>query len=81
MKLVKIDHIEENGGEFALKQGDFMVILTGPNTGEYIDGRTDILPNFKETDKSLKEIFGEDSIIWLGWLALFGIQRYQNSII
>ena len=63
MKLVKIDHIEENGGEFALKQGDFMVILTGPNTGEYIDGRTDILPNFEETDKSLKEIFGEDSII------------------
>lgn len=63
MKLVKIDHIEENGGKFALKQGDFMVILTGPNAGEDVGGGAEITPNFEETDKSLKEIFGEDSII------------------
>ena len=60
MKLVKIDHIEENGGEFALKDGDFLVILTGPNAGEYEER---ILPNFSETDKDLRKIFGEDGIL------------------
>ena len=60
MKLVKIDHFEENGGEFALKDGDFLVILTGPNAGEY---EHRLLPSFSETDKTLKEIFGENGIL------------------
>lgn len=63
MKLVEINHIEENGGEFALKEKDFLLILTGPNSGEYIDGREGVLPNFSETDKSLRRIFGEQGMI------------------
>jgi len=60
MKLVEIEDFEENAGEFALKQGDFLVILTGPDAGDRIEG---MLPSFSNTDKSLREIFNEDTML------------------
>lgn len=53
MKLVEIDTFEENGGEFALVEDGFLVILTGPNAGDFEDG---VLPSFSETNKSLREV-------------------------
>lgn len=62
MTLVEIDDIEDNGGEFALKEGDFLVVLTGPNAGETMGGDAgDMLPNFTEMNKTLREIFGEEN--------------------
>lgn len=57
MKIVRIDEFEQNGGEFALKGNDILVILTGANSGEVIDGEMGILPNHSETDKDLRQIF------------------------
>jgi len=56
MKLVEIDEFEDNGGEYALKDDNFLVLLKSGNT---IDGDVDFLPGHTETDKSLREIFGE----------------------
>jgi len=63
MKLVKIDEFEEHGGEFAVKDGDFMVLLTGPSAGKSIDGNMGVLPNYEVSEKDLREAFGEDSMI------------------
>jgi hypothetical protein len=57
MTIVEIDSFEQNGGEFALLEDNFMVLITGPNKGTCIDGETEILPNASETGKTLREIY------------------------
>lgn len=59
MKLVKIDNIEEQAGEYAVIEDEILFYITGSKAGESIDGNYDILPNYSEARKNLRDIFGE----------------------